>query len=134
MLWRAFGRPWWNAVTRFVIAHDVDEGWLIIAFAAVIGAGAGYAIGAFYLLMDIVRGGGGQLGVVLGFGAGSRWLPFLIVPLGLLAARWVRLSLAPAPRGRWSLTSSIPSSVGWASATSTPSRSSKLPSPTGSWA
>ncbi len=57
VLWRAFGRPWWNAVTRFVIAHDVDEGWLIIAFAAVIGAGAGYAIGAFYLLMDIVRGG-----------------------------------------------------------------------------
>lgn len=99
VLWRAFGRPWWNTVTRFVIAHDVDEGWLIIAFAAVIGAGAGYAIGAFYLLMDLVREGGDSLGTLLGFGTGSRWLPFLLVPLGLLAARWVRRSLAPGSSG-----------------------------------
>jgi CIC family chloride channel protein len=95
VLWRAFGRPWWSGVSRYIVTHDIDEGWLVIGFAAVIGAGAGYTIAGFYAAVDLVQAGSGWLGSQMGFPAGSRWIPFVIIAAGLALARWLRLRLAP---------------------------------------
>ncbi|MFQ5747068.1 MAG: chloride channel protein [Gemmatimonadota bacterium] len=88
--WRARGRRWWRAFTGYVLEHDIEEGWLIILFAAVIGAGAGFAIVAFYALVDGVAALSDRLGALLGFGPGSIGPAFIVVPAGLLLAKWLR--------------------------------------------
>jgi CIC family chloride channel protein len=76
-------------MTRFVLARDSEEGWLIIVFAAFIGAGAGLAIVGFYELVDWMRRLAGWAGRTPGH-PGVSFLAFATVPGGLLVARWLR--------------------------------------------
>ena len=45
----------WRAITDWIIARDVEEGWLLLLFAAAIGAAAGVSVILFYELIDGVR-------------------------------------------------------------------------------
>jgi len=89
-------RPWpsrlrhrWRRVARGIAAHDVEGGWLIIAFAALIGAGSGYAIILFYDLIELVGRLGERVAAAVNLAPGSAAALFLVIPLGLLVARWL---------------------------------------------
>lgn len=96
--WRARGRRLWRPITRYVTDHDIDEGWLIIAFAALIGAGAGYTVIGFYGFIDWIQRGAGWIGGAVDPGL-TDLLPFLILPFGLWLARWIRRLTTPPPGG-----------------------------------
>ena len=96
--WRSRGRRLWQPVTRYVIDHDIDEGWLIIVFAALIGAGAGYTVIGFYGFIDWLRRGAGWIGGAVDPGPAD-FLPFLLLPAGLWLARGIRRLIVPAPTG-----------------------------------
>jgi len=89
VLRRVGDRPWWILVTRHVVERGLEEGWLIIAIAAFVGAGAGYAIVGFYSFVGLMHALSEFVGSRLGVPPGSRWLPFATIPLGLLLARWL---------------------------------------------
>ncbi len=73
----------WRSFTKLLIRRELDEGWLLLVFAAVIGSAAGSAVILFYGLIDSVRGVAGwapeQSGTV-----GLPWLALVTVPVGLL--------------------------------------------------
>ena len=71
---------------------------LIIAFAALIGAGAGYTVIGFYGFIDWIQRGAGWIGGAVDPGL-TDLLPFLILPFGLWLARWVRRLTTPPPGG-----------------------------------
>jgi CIC family chloride channel protein len=98
VLWRARARPRWRTVTRFVLEHDIEEGWLIVVFAAVIGAGAGFAVIGLYELVDRVRELAGWAREETGLSIAS-FLAFLTVPLGLWVARSIRRLSEGEPGG-----------------------------------
>ena len=68
-----------------MLRHGVEEGWLLLVFAAVIGAGAGGSVVLFYGLVDVMRdlAGWAHGGTA---GAGIPWLALFTVPIGLLLA------------------------------------------------
>lgn len=88
--WRARGRRPWRTFTRQVIERDLNSGWLIIGFAAFIGAAAGYAVIGFYSLVDAVRDVAGSTSATAGLSPRSVWIPFVLVPLGLFVAGSLR--------------------------------------------
>ncbi len=90
--WRARGRRPWRTFTQQVIEHDLNGGWLIIGFAAFIGAMAGYAVIGFYGVVDAVRELAGWTSSTAGLAARAAWIPFVLVPLGLFIAATLRRS------------------------------------------
>jgi CIC family chloride channel protein len=77
----------------------MDEDWIVIVFAAAIGAGAGYAIVGFYALVRYIRVGSRWAIHLLGIGLNEHWAAFLLVPIGLGLARWMRFALAGGGSG-----------------------------------
>ncbi|MDP2481308.1 MAG: chloride channel protein [Candidatus Palauibacterales bacterium] len=96
---RARHLPWWRRITRFLLDRDVDEDWVIIVFAAAIGAGAGYAIVGFYATVHLIQAGADWSVSHLGLPLDPRWAAFLLVPVGLGVARWMRFALAGGGSG-----------------------------------
>ena len=92
-------RPWWRWLTRFLLRRGVDETWVLIVFAAAIGAGAGYAIVGFYGLVDLLQRGAAAAVGLLGAAPGAPWAPFVVLPVGLAIARWMRFNLAGGGSG-----------------------------------
>lgn len=72
---------------------------MILLFASLVGAGAGFAIVLFYSLVGWTHSLGSWLGGHIGVDHGGRLLPFVLVPAGLALARWLRLRLAPDSSG-----------------------------------
>jgi CIC family chloride channel protein len=62
----------------------------MLALAAVIGAASGLAIVAFYGSVDLVQVGVRSAAGWIGAEEAARWSPLLVLPLGLIAARWLR--------------------------------------------
>jgi len=91
-------RRGWRTVSDLVLRHGVEEGWLLLVFAAVIGAGAGGSVILFYGLVDVMRDlagwahGGPD-------GSGLPWLAMLTVPIGLLLAVKLRSWRGADPGG-----------------------------------
>jgi len=79
----------WRSITDRIIARDADEEWLLLLFAAVIGAAAGASVILFYELIDGMKG-------VAGWAMGRSgekelpWLALVTLPVGLLLALRVR--------------------------------------------
>lgn len=89
MLFAIRARRGWRSITDRLIARDADEEWLLLLFAAAIGAAAGATVILFYDLIDGVR-------AVAGWAArrsGEQnlpWLALATLPIGLLLALRVR--------------------------------------------
>ncbi|MDT8436375.1 MAG: chloride channel protein [Gemmatimonadota bacterium] len=83
-----------RAVGSWLLRRDVDEGWVLLALAALTGAAAGSAVILFYGLVDVVREAAGW--AASRSGQARPWLALLLVPLGLWTSR--RL-LGPASGG-----------------------------------
>ena len=78
----------WRSLTDWVIKRDVDEGWLLLLFAAVIGSAGGAAVILVYGLIDRIR----QLTGWAEAGSGSTslpWIALITVPLGLILSHLV---------------------------------------------
>ena len=69
-----------RALTRRLVARDLSGDWLIVALGAVIGAGAGFVVLAFYGLVDRVRAVAGWASDATG--SWSIWVAVATVPLG----------------------------------------------------
>ena len=82
----------WRSVTDWIIARDVDEGWLLLLFAAAIGVAAGGAVILFYELIDGVRGIAGWAARRTG-DKNLPWLALATLPVGLLLAVHVRMGV-----------------------------------------
>jgi CIC family chloride channel protein len=91
-------RRGWRSITDRLIARDADEEWLLLLFAAAIGAAAGATVILFYDLIDGVR-------AVAGWAArrsGEQnlpWLALATLPVGLLLALRVRTSVRETSDG-----------------------------------
>ncbi|MFO7586878.1 MAG: chloride channel protein [Gemmatimonadota bacterium] len=95
---RAGARAAWRRFTELVRRRQIDEGWLLLALAAVIGAAAGASVLLFYGLVDLVR-------EIAGWQAADAdrvrlpWIALLTVPAGLLAAARMRTRAGKDPGG-----------------------------------
>jgi len=89
----------WRRLGHAILRRDMDEDWIIIVFAAAIGAGSGYAIVGFYALVRLLRDGAVWALSHLSFASDPRWAAFLLVPVGLGVARWMRFALAGGGSG-----------------------------------
>ena len=85
---------WWRLarrrLRRFTVGDDLAGGWLMLALAAGIGAASGLAIVAFYGAVDLVGSAVGAASGRLAPADALRWSPLVVLPLGLLAARYLR--------------------------------------------
>lgn len=86
-----------RALARRVVERGLSSEWFIVALGAVIGAGAGFVVLAFYGLVDQVRTLAGWASGASG-SVGS-WLALAAVPLGLLVAGWCRRAATLEPDG-----------------------------------
>jgi CIC family chloride channel protein len=77
-----------RALARRALSLDLSSEWLTVALGAVIGAGAGFIVLAFYGLVDQVRALAGW--ATGASGASGLWVAGATVPLGLLLAQWLR--------------------------------------------
>lgn len=78
----------WRSLTDWVIQREVDEGWLLLLFAAVIGSAGGAAVILVYGLIDRIR----QLAGWAEASSGSTslpWIALITVPLGLILSHLV---------------------------------------------
>ena len=78
----------WRSLTAWVIQSEVDEGWLLLLFAAVIGSAGGAAVILVYGLIDRIRQVAGWADANSG-SAGLPWIALLTVPLGLSLAHLI---------------------------------------------
>lgn len=85
---------WWRLarrrLRRFTVGEDLAGGWPMLALAAAIGAASGLAIVAFYGAVDLVGTAVRSLGARVAPADALRWSPLVVLPLGLLAARYLR--------------------------------------------
>lgn len=78
----------WRSLTEWVIQRDVDEGWLLLLFAAVIGSAGGAAVILVYGLIDRIRQLAGWAEAGSG-GTSFPWIALITIPLGLILSHLV---------------------------------------------
>lgn len=87
-----------KTLSGLLLRHGAEEGWLLLVFAAVIGAAAGATVLLFYGLVDEVREIAGWATGRPG-DRGLPWLALVTVPLGLLLAVRLRTRGGVDPGG-----------------------------------
>ena len=78
----------WRSLTDWVVRREVDEGWLLLVFAAVIGSAGGGAVILVYGLIDKIRQVAGWAEASSG-STGFPWITLITVPVGLILSHLI---------------------------------------------
>jgi len=94
---RVRARRSWRAATRQFLARGISSEWIMLSLAALIGAGSGFIVVGFYRLVDMMRHMLGWASESVGSVAGLS--AFVVLPLALAAAHWLRTRARQEPGG-----------------------------------